>query len=206
MTAFKTLYSVDSFKEAFETLLGLDEDDHPVVAAAVRADDRSELIGDVLTAATALRAMRAIAERESAEALLGDIEALCPPGTVEKLGDLVDVLFPTEDELEAEYAREVESLPLPVLTHPHIYVQLRPTPWRKSDEIKFVPIAVLRLNFDESVGASGEAIVFQSSLQMLSELRDSIDTAMDFVGRTIQALPAGSVPEYSLQWVEKREG
>jgi hypothetical protein len=205
MTAFKMLYTVESFKEAFESLLSLDEADHPVVAEAVRANEPVDLSEPLESASAALRTMRRIAVRESAAAVVDDITEVCPPGTVEKLGDLVAVLDASEAERDADYAVEVETLAMPVLTHPHIYADLRPTEWRGSDEIKFVPVAVVRLNFDEQVASSGDAIVFQSSLKMLSELRDSIDSAMKFFSRTVEALPAESVPDYYLQWVDKKD-
>jgi hypothetical protein len=200
MTAFRALYPINSFKSAFDQLVNLDSSDHPAVAEAARSSAvRSS--DSLVPAASALRTIRQIVSQESLESVLGDIEELCPPGTIEKLGDLVDVLQPTEEERDDDYAEDVERTALPFLLHPYIYCDLRATDWRETGEIKFAPVAIVRLNFDEVVGG-GEAVSFQMGMRNLRALRDEIDSAIELINRAVQSLPADSVPRYYREWME----
>lgn len=172
MTAFRRLNRLQSFRDAFGSLLQLDDAEVSVVLKAVRdsANDTSseELVPDDLSPAyAALTILRRAAADDGVEAVLNDIKAAYRDSKVDvaKIGPM---LAQSEADRERQEIREAETSTLPVVVDGRLTLDFRVL--GHDDGVRLVPVFVARIDFDEPVAGS-ESVSFQASRDSLERMR-----------------------------------
>lgn len=189
MTAFKRLHRLRSFSDSFESLLRSSDSELSILIEQIERSagdpDAADDIPDELNDAySALIVVRSIAGDEGYAELLADVHAAY--SDTERINELAQHFSPTEEERESRAIRDAETETMPIIVAGNISLDFRVSKTTE-DEVKFVPLFIVRITFDEKISGS-EAVTFQASPYALTRLRGDISAALELLDSSAQTI------------------
>ena len=208
MSSLAKLLGLQSYRSSLDTLLALDDAAFQHVTSQVMAeypavlqkhlDASGEDKPEDLIERAFLVAYEA-SVRDGHDAVAADIRTSLSESDPIRVERLLAALHPSEEARLRAAGLSARDSVLPILETALVSLDLRVV--TTDTETVLVPLASVRLTFDEPVSGNGSAVVFQMSPDAAKKLRSSLDSYLTELQSTASTISSARIPDWGVSGV-----